>query len=65
MCLKGIRLRFMYDSRLLEPFQAGEASTFIEHAKAGLDELAKNERAILVFSGYVIQAAESLHAVSV
>ncbi|KAF7508393.1 hypothetical protein GJ744_009246 [Endocarpon pusillum] len=36
---------------LLEAFQVGEAPTFIEHAKAGLEELASNERAILVFSG--------------
>lgn len=42
--------------RLLEPFQMGEAPTFVEHVKAGLDELARNERAILVFSGYVDSA---------
>ena len=37
--------------RLIEPFQSGETSTFIEHIKAGLDELAANRNAILVFSG--------------
>jgi hypothetical protein len=37
--------------RLLEAFQAGEGSTFIEHMKAGLSQLAKDERAILVLSG--------------
>jgi len=41
----------MNDTRLLEIFQAGEAPTFIEHIRAGLDELTKSERAILVFSG--------------
>lgn len=36
---------------LIEPFQTGETPTFIEHIKAGLDELAENENAVLVFSG--------------
>jgi hypothetical protein len=43
----------LHPKRLLETFQAGEPKTFIEHIRAGLDELARNERAILVFSGYV------------
>jgi hypothetical protein len=42
---------FICWSRLLEDFQIGEAPTFMEHVKAGVDELVGNERAILVFSG--------------
>lgn len=39
--------------RLIEPFQEGETSTFMEHAKAGIEALARDPSSILVFSGYV------------
>lgn len=38
--------------RLIEPFQRGEAPTFIEHVKAGIRLLAGDESGLLVFSGY-------------
>jgi hypothetical protein len=39
--------------RLVEPFQKGETTTFMEHVKAGLEALAEDPSALLVFSGYV------------
>ncbi|KAL2855346.1 hypothetical protein BJY01DRAFT_204483 [Aspergillus pseudoustus] len=36
---------------LIEPFQRGETPTFMEHVKTGLEVLAGDERALLVFSG--------------
>ena len=38
-------------SWLIEPFQTGETDTYIRHIEAGVGELAKDEAAILVFSG--------------
>lgn len=38
---------------LIESYKAGETPTFIEHIKAGVEALGKDERAILMFSGYV------------
>ncbi|KAJ4390428.1 hypothetical protein N0V85_007233, partial [Neurospora sp. IMI 360204] len=37
---------------LIEPYKKGETPTFIAHIKAGLEELAKDDRAVLMFSGY-------------
>ncbi|KAK5043641.1 hypothetical protein LTR84_011355 [Exophiala bonariae] len=36
---------------LIEPFQKGETATYISHIKAGVEALAADEHAILVFSG--------------
>ncbi|KAI1608947.1 hypothetical protein EDD37DRAFT_132812 [Exophiala viscosa] len=36
---------------LIEPFQKGETDTYIAHVEAGVKELAKDENALLVFSG--------------
>ncbi|KAI2787947.1 hypothetical protein POX_f08329 [Penicillium oxalicum] len=36
---------------LIEPFQRGETPTFVAHAKAGLQTLAQDPQALLVFSG--------------
>jgi len=38
---------------LIESYKRGETPTFIEHIKAGVTALSKDERAVLVFSGYV------------
>lgn len=40
--------------RLIEAFQKGETSTFMEHVKAGLKALADDPTALLVFSGYAV-----------
>lgn len=37
--------------RAIEPFQKGETSTFMNHAKAGLKALMEDDRGLLVFSG--------------
>ena len=37
---------------LIADFQKGETPTFIEHIKAGLRELKRDERSVLMFSGY-------------
>jgi hypothetical protein len=39
------------DDWLIEPFQAGETPTFIEHIKAGVRALGTDGRALLAFSG--------------
>ncbi|KAB8265051.1 hypothetical protein BDV32DRAFT_159623 [Aspergillus pseudonomiae] len=39
------------DEWLIEPFQKGETSTFTAHVKAGLEALANDPAALLVFSG--------------
>ncbi|KAK3351377.1 hypothetical protein B0H65DRAFT_546424 [Neurospora tetraspora] len=36
---------------LIEPYKKGETPTFIAHIKAGLEELAKDDGAVLMFSG--------------
>lgn len=36
---------------LIEPFQTGETGTYIAHIEAGVRALAKDDRALLVFSG--------------
>lgn len=36
---------------LIEPYKKGETPTFIAHIKAGLEELAKDDHAVLIFSG--------------
>ncbi|CCC11324.1 hypothetical protein SMACR_04027 [Sordaria macrospora] len=36
---------------LIEPYKKGETPTFIAHIKAGVEELAKDDRAVLMFSG--------------
>jgi dihydrofolate synthase len=41
----------VFAARLIEDFQSGETPTFVEHIKAGMDELEKRDTAILVFSG--------------
>ena len=39
--------------RLLEDYQKGEASTFVDHIKAGLTTSRQDPDSLLVFSGYV------------
>jgi hypothetical protein len=39
------------DGWIIEPFQAGEMPTFIDHITAGIQQLSSNKFAILVFSG--------------
>jgi len=46
--------------RLIESFQSGETSTFIEHSTVGVARLAANDKAILVFSGYAIASTRHL-----
>lgn len=36
---------------LIEPFQAGETLTFIDHITTGIQQLSQNQSAVLVFSG--------------
>jgi folylpolyglutamate synthase len=36
---------------LIESYKKGETPTFIEHIKAGLEIVARDDRAALVFSG--------------
>lgn len=36
---------------LIEPFQHGETDTYVAHVEAGVRELAKDEKALLIFSG--------------
>ncbi len=36
---------------LIEPFQTGETGTYVDHVEAGVRQLAKDDRALLVFSG--------------
>lgn len=37
---------------LIAPFQCGETPTFIEHVRAGISCLSRDDDAVLVFSGY-------------
>lgn len=39
---------------LIESYKKGETPTFIEHIRAGVKALAEDNRAVLVFSGYVL-----------
>lgn len=36
---------------LIEPFQTGETATYVDHIEAGVQALAADEHAVLVFSG--------------
>lgn len=44
---------FTMSDRVLEHFQHGEESTYVQHMKIGLDLLESSKDALLMFSGYV------------
>jgi hypothetical protein len=39
------------DKWLIAPFQKGETPTFIKHIVAGIEELGRDEKTLLIFSG--------------
>lgn len=53
--LGGTSSGFDEEEWLIADFQKGETPTFIEHIKAGLRELEGDEKAVLMFSGYVTE----------
>jgi len=40
---------------LIESYKSGETPTFIEHIKAGVEILGRDERSVVMFSGWVYQ----------
>lgn len=48
--------------RVIEPFQRGETSTFMEHIRAGLEGLEDRPTSLLVFSGWLSSNSDAIEA---